>query len=796
MRRRVPVVLQNSVTECGAASLAMVLSYHGHRVSLHEITDRLQVGRDGLTALAIVAGARESGLNAKAFSLEPEDLARIPMPAVVHWEFNHFVVVERWTPERVDIVDPGPGRRRLTAEEFNEGFTGVLLAFEPGPMFHRGTSSAASAWRRQFLRTLVMRRRGLLAQVVLASILLQVLGLALPLFSQVLVDQVLPMGAGTFLALLGGGLLLATLTQFVVGALRSVLLVSVRASADAELTRGVVSHLVALPYRYFALRGTGDLVTRASSVAVLRDMLTGQILSALLDGPLALGYLALVFLRDPLFGACLAGVALLQIALLLATTRRVNYLAQQELTAFSATQSHLIQAIGGIETLKASGAEEHAVEQWSRNFTAQLNADVRGGITQGLLEAALGAIRVLAPLGLLWIGAWRVLDGELTLGALLALNAIAVAALTPLSSLMSSLQSLQQAGAHFDRLSDILASEPEPAEGIEVLRLRGAVELRNVGFRYDPRAPWTLQDISLKIAPGQKVALVGSSGSGKSTLARLLLALHTPTTGEIRYDGVPVNELNLRTLRRQFGVVTQDPSLFTGTIRENIALNDPVASFDRINEVARIARLDDEIRQMPMGYETMLTEGAGLSGGQKQRLALARALLSRPKILLLDEATSNLDSESEAAIEGHLAQLTQTRIVIAHRLSTIRDADLILVVDGGHIVERGTHEELLALGGRYAALVAAQTSTAPQAPAAVPQAVSALQAVSVPRAGGTPPPEDLHRTVPLARHRAPIDPGRTQPLAHRPTGPADADTTVTAYLTVNRRRRDDEHPGR
>ncbi|MEU7004430.1 peptidase domain-containing ABC transporter [Nonomuraea sp. NPDC046570] len=708
MRRgRVPVIRQSAMADCGAACLAMVLGHHGRRTTVREVGEHVQVSRDGLTAFAIAEAARSYGLRAKAFSLTPRQLGAVPGPFIVHWEFNHFLVVERWRPDGVEVVDPASGRRRLTPQEFDVGFTGVVLAFEPGPEFSVH-GPERRPWRRDLVRALLVRHRGLLLQALFASLLLQGVALVLPLLSGLVVDEVLPGENRYLLRILIVGLGFVVLTQAILTCLRTAVLLVLRARADTQFTAGVIRHLFTLPYRFFTLRGTSDLVMSTQSAASLRAMLSGQVLSALLDGPMAAVLMTLVLLGDPVLGGCLLAVAAVQVALLLATRRRIADLTGRGLTAAATTQGRLIESIGGIETIKASSAEWRAMERWSGMFTAQMNADMRLGLTRGILDAVLSGIRILGPALLLLVGASRVLDGELSLGTMLALNALAMSTLTPLTSLLASLQELQEAGAHFERLADIVEAEPERSGGKRP-HLRGEVVLRDVGFRFDPRSPWTVRNVSLAVGPGQKIALVGSSGSGKSTLGRILLGLYQPVEGEVRYDGTPAWDIDSRWLRSRFGVVTQDPHLFTGTIRDNIGLAVPDASLEQVVLAARLACVHDDIMAMPMGYETMLTEGSGLSGGQRQRIALARALLPQPRVLLLDEATSHLDTATEAAIERNLAWLTQTRIVIAHRLSTVRDADQILVIEAGRVTERGTHDELMRFGGRYAALTERQS---------------------------------------------------------------------------------------
>ena len=710
-RRRVPVLRQMANVECGAACLAMILSYFGRKTSIPEASNYLGIGRDGTTALAIAMAGREQGLRVRAYTIEPGNFKFVKGPAIVHWNFNHFLIVERWTPKYVDVVDPAAGRRRLTAAEFDEGFTGVVLVCEPGVNFEQ-RAGAQPFWR-TFLVKYALQTPGLLVQIIGATLLLQLLGLVLPIFTKILVDHVLPMRNSDIMTILGLGMIMVLLAQVVTSYLRSALLIHIQARLDSQMMLGFFEHLLTLPFKFFQQRNSGDLLMRLGSNAVIREMLTGQTISIVLDGSLVLTYVLLILLQFPVFGLVIVGIALLQVLLLLSTTRKVHNLVQRDLSAQAQSQSYLVETLSRIETVKAAGAEERIFDHWSNLFFNQLNVSLQRNYLSIVIETGVMGLRILSPMLLLWIGAYNVLNGTMSLGTMLAVNALAASVMGPLASLISNGQRLQLVGSHLERIADVLQAEPEqdPHAVSRAARQSGAIELQNVSFRYNPKAPLVLKDISIKIEPGRKIALVGRTGSGKSTLARLLLGFHEPSSGKILYDGVPLEELNYRSLRSQFGAVLQDPQLFSGSIRQNISFNDPTISLEKIVEKAKLALIHDEIMAMPMNYEAMIAEGSStLAGGQCQRLSIARALAHEPAILLLDEATSHLDVLTEQLVEANLSSLACTRIVIAHRLSTIRNADLILVLHEGEIVERGTHSELVERRNYYANLVQAQSA--------------------------------------------------------------------------------------
>ena len=706
--RRIPFIRQLSTTECGAACLAMVLAYYGKHVPLSEIRDLTGVSRDGVNALSLLKAGRRYGLRGRGVKLGLDALKYLDKGAILHWEFAHFVVFERLRKDGVEIVDPACGPRFVPMEQFRRSFTGVALTFKPADEFRPIADRRPAVW--SYVKSII-GHSGELPRITVMSILLQLLALSLPVLTGLLVDRVIPHGDNHLLNVLIIGLSSIVLFHFLASLIRSHLLLYLRTRLDTQMTLGFLEHLVSLPYAFFQQRSEGDLMMRVNSNLQIREMLTSNVLSALFDGSLAVLYLVILLITSPAMGALVVMLGLLQAGVFLLSYRRYQELMSQDLQTQSKSQSYLVQMLAGIETLKAGGAEDRAVEQWSNLFVDGLNVSLNRGRLSAAVDSLMSALRLGAPLLVLVYGGFQVLDGTLNLGAMLALNALAGGFLNPISTLVSTALQMQLLRSYIERIDDVLKAAPEQDRS-KVSRaepLTGEIELEHVSFSYGPLTPAGVRDISVKIAPGQKVAIVGRSGAGKSTLAKLMMGLYQPSSGRILYDGHDLAGLDLRSVRQQCGIVTQRSFLFGSTIRENIALKDPGISMAEVIEAAKLACIYDDILAMPMGYETMLIDGGGsLSGGQRQRVALARALVGQPIILLLDEATSELDTVTESQVLRNLAGLHCTRIVIAHRLSAIRDADLILMLDKGAIVERGSHEELLAKDGHYAALVHSQ----------------------------------------------------------------------------------------
>lgn len=706
--RAIPYIAQAEMADCGAAAMCMALAYHGRHVSLSEMHEATGTGRDGVNALRLAEAATSYGLRARGVATELDDLRALPRGTVLHWGAAHFVVLDSTSRRGVTIVDPAAGSYRVSWKAVSDLYSGVAIMLEPSDSFSTGGRKPPGAIHHA--RRLMTRSRGI-GKVLATSVVVRLMALAVPILTGVIVDQIVPAGDDRLLYIVAAVMAALICYSALATFLRAHLLLRLRSRLDVEMTLGFLEHLVDLPYAFFLKRSSGDLMMRLRSNATVREILTSGTIAALLDGVLATTYLVVIFFLSPQLALLVVALGAAQVVVLLSARRRNQHLMGEALATEARSQSYAYEMFSAVETLKAAGAERRAVSHWTNLFVAELNVSLRRGRLSAAVETALHGLSLLSPIAVLLYGAYLVGSGALSLGTMLALAALSTAFLEPLGILVGTVLQIQLLGSYMARLDDVFNTPTETA-GRELRHaptLTGALRAEGLAFRYTPHGPPAIDGVNLDVRPGEVLAVVGRSGSGKSTLGRLLLGLYAPDAGRILLDGIDLATMHPRSVRSQIGVVTQDPYIFGLSIRDNLSLGDPSLPLEQLEAAAEQAGIAEDIHAMPMGWDTPLVDaGASLSGGQRQRLALARALATKPRLLLLDEATSNLDTVTEAKVHANIAQLGCTVVLVAHRLATVVDADCIVVMDAGRVVEVGRHSDLIAAGGHYAQLVAGQ----------------------------------------------------------------------------------------
>lgn len=704
--RRYPFYAQQSASDCGAACLVMIGSYWGKHFSVNRLRNLTNVNRTGASLRAIASAAESLGFASRPVKASFEKLAEQSLPAIAHWEGNHFIVVYEITKQRVIVCDPAIGQLSLSRREFQVGWTGFALLLQPTALLNDTKDETTNVWK---FFELIKPHYGVLLEVFIASVLMQLFGLVTPIFTQLLLDRVLVQRSVTTLNAVGIGMIVFGLFSIVMNGVRSYLLSHTANRISVSLLVGFIQHTFRLPLSYFESRYVGDIVSRIQENQKIQNFLTGQTLSVILDLLTLVIYLALMFWYSWRMALFVLFTVPPFFILALASTSILRRISREVFNAGAEENSYIIQSLTGIRTVRSLAVEQTVRWHWEELLNNLVKKAFHAQIIGIRLSILSGAINTFVNTSLMWFGAWQVIQGELTIGQLVAFNLLVGNVLSPFQRLSQLWNQLQEIIISTERINDVLDAEPEEDlqhQPRKVLgKLRGHIRFQNVTFRYHPESKTNvLENLSFEIQPEQMVALVGRSGSGKTTLSKLILGLYPATEGKVFIDECDVSSISLRSLRTQVGVVDQDTFLFGGTIRENISIAHPEASLEEIIEAAKLAGADEFIQQLPMGYESEIGEGGGmLSGGQRQRLAIARALMGNPRLLLFDEATSHLDSESERIIQNNLKTILKgrTSVIIAHRLSTIRRADLILVLDGGLLVESGTHEELIAKQGHY-----------------------------------------------------------------------------------------------
>ncbi|MEA4836636.1 MAG: type I secretion system permease/ATPase [Anaeromusa sp.] len=657
-----------------------------------------------LTAEELPQAAKRVHLRVRNRTVAAEELAELPIPAIAKLRDGRYAILGRSNQRKILIFYPETTQPVLTPyEELQGNWSGQVFLLEK--VFHY--TDFARKFNFSWFLPVLQHYKPLFRDVLIASFFLQIFGIMMPLFTQVVVDKVIGNRGLSTLDVLTMGLVVAGLFQAAMGILRTYLLTHTTNKVDVILGARLFRHVLALPLPYFETRRVGDTLMRMGAMNSIREFLTGSALTSFLDAGFVVVFLAIMLY----YSVPLTVLALLAIPVYLAQNILATPVYQRKLqevwSAGSENNSFLVEAVTGIHTIKSMALEPQFNHRWEGLLARYVKTTFNSGVLNMFLNNSGSLIEKLSGFAVLGYGGYLVMQGQLTLGQLIAFQMLSGQASAPLLRLVSLWQTVQQAVLSMERLGDILHTRPEnirPTQGGTLEELKGDILLDNVVFRYRPDADPVLQGVSLQMAAGSRIGIVGRSGSGKSTLTKLIQCLYHPEAGSVSIDGIKTAEIDPSWLRRQIGVVLQENFLFNGSVRENIAAAAPSAPMEAIIRVAQLAGAHEFILELPEGYDTKVGErGTALSGGQRQRIAIARALLTNPKVLIFDEATSALDYESERIIMQHLDGIAaqRTMIMIAHRLSTVRHCDCIFVIDKGRLVEQGSHEELLALQGVY-----------------------------------------------------------------------------------------------
>ncbi len=715
----VPLILQMDAAECGAASLAMVLARYGRWVPLEQLRLACGVSRDGSKATNILKAARSFGMNAKGFRKEPNQLGDIGVPAIVHWNFNHFLVLEGIRGKTVSLADPARGRMTVSLSDFNESFTGVVLALAPGPEFTRGGP------RPQPFKQLMSQLRSSWVAAVLVglfSLLLVIPGLAVPGLSKLFVDKVMLQGFHNWILPLCGGLIFANIFQAAVTWLQQYYLLRIEAKLAVVMSSRVISRLMDQSLAFLGQRFAGELAGRVGAADSIAQLLSGQVATTGFNLVAVLIYGGAMAMFDPAVAAVAFAVPVVNITMMRMLRKRMQDLNRRVALDRGKLMGRTAAVLSGIETIKVSGAEGDAFAQWAGQHARTLGSIQSLSVRNSVVGAVPGLLSAIGTAAVIGFGGLRVIEGQLSLGSLLAIQTLLASFIGPLNGVMGLFEQIQHAQGDLNRLADLMA-RPEkellatasapvtarsPVPDAAIL-LTGRIELRKLSFGYSRTDPPLIDDFSLTLEPGMRVALVGGSGSGKSTVGRMIAGLLDPWSGEVLFDGMERQDIPPRGFASSVSYVDQDVFLFEGTIRDNLTLWDTTVPEANIADALKDAEIHHEVVSRQGGYEAHVSEGGlNFSGGQRQRLEIARALVPNPAVLILDEATAALDPITEQKIDQAVRRRGCTCIIIAHRLSAIRDADEIIVLRRGKIVERGNHDQLVAAGNIYAGLIKAE----------------------------------------------------------------------------------------